>query len=81
MDIQDLQNDKLDIIHWISGLQDYSVVEKIKAIMSKNRSITMTPEQKTAIDDALASIEENGTQHHDSVMEKTIKKFPQLFQK
>lgn len=37
MDTQQLQNDKLNIIHWISELQDYSVVEKIKAIMSKNK--------------------------------------------
>ena len=33
MDVQDLQNDKLDLIHWISELQDYAVVEKIKEIM------------------------------------------------
>lgn len=34
MNTQELQNDKLNIIRWISELQDYSVVEKIKAIMS-----------------------------------------------
>lgn len=36
MDVQDLQNDKLDLIHWISELQDYTVVEKIKEIMSSS---------------------------------------------
>lgn len=30
MDIQKLQNDKLTIINWISELQDYSLVEKLK---------------------------------------------------
>lgn len=81
MNTQELQNDKLNIIHWISELQDYSVVEKIKAIMSKNKDVALTTEQKNAIDQAFVSIEKNGTITHDAVMEQTKKKFPQLFQK
>ena len=81
MNTQELQNDKLNIIHWISELQDYSVIEKIKAIMSKNKDVSLTSEQKNAIDKALVSIEENGTKTHDAVMEQTKKKFPNLFQK
>ncbi|MHC5354843.1 hypothetical protein ACYSNX_11860 [Myroides sp. LJL115] len=81
MNTQELQNDKLNIIHWISELQDYSVIEKIKAIMSKNKDVSLTLEQKNAIDQALVSIEENGAKTHDAVMEQTRKKFPNLFQK
>ena len=81
MDTQQLQNDKLNIIHWISELQDYSVVEKIKSIMSTAKDVSLTLEQRNAIDDAFVSIEKNGTKSHDAVMEQTKKKFPQLFQK
>lgn len=81
MNTQELQNDKLNIIRWISELQDYSVVEKIKAIMSKNKDVALTLEQKNAIDQAFVSIEKNGTKAHDAVMEQTKKKFPNLFQK
>ena len=81
MDTPELQNDKLNIIHWISELQDYSVVKKIKAIMSKNKDVVLTTEQKNDIDGAFVSIEKNGTKPHDAVMEQTKKKYPQLFQK
>lgn len=81
MNTQELQNDKLNIIHWISELQDYSVVEKIKAIMRKNKDVSLTIGQKTAIDQAFVSIEKNGTKSHEIVMEQTKKKFPNLFQK
>lgn len=81
MDTQKLQNDKLNIIHWISELQDYSVVEKIKSIMNMSTENTLSAEQKKAIDKAFTSIENNGTKSHDTVMEQTKKKFPQLFQK
>lgn len=81
MNTQELQKDKLNIIHWISELQDYAIVEKIKAIMSKNKDVALSTEQKNAIDDAFVSIEKNGTKPHDAVMEQTKRKFPQLFQK
>lgn len=77
MNTQEMLNDKLNIIHWISELQDYSVVEKIKSIMEDSLSI----EQKTAINDGFISIEQQGTVSHESVMEQTKQKFPHLFQK
>jgi len=81
MNTQQLQNEKLKIISWISELQDYSVIEKIKAIMSKAKEVSLTAEQKNAIDEALVSIEKNGTKSHDDVAEQTKKKFPHLFKK
>jgi len=68
MDTQQLQNDKLNII-------------QIKSIMSTAKDVSLTLEQRNAIDDAFVSIEKNGTKSHDAVMEQTKKKFPQLFQK
>jgi len=81
MSTQQLQNDKLSIISWISELQDYSLVEKIKAIMSTSKVTSLTAEQKNAIDQALISIKKNGTKPHETVMEETKKKFPHLFQR
>lgn len=81
MNTQELQNDKLNIIHWISELQDYSVVEKIKSIMNTTKEDSLSIEQKKAIDEAFISIEQQGTVSHERVMEQTKKKFPHLFQK
>lgn len=36
MNIQQLQSDKLSIINWITQLQDYSLVEKVKSIMGSS---------------------------------------------
>ncbi|MFK7049506.1 hypothetical protein FLACOL_00620 [Flavobacterium columnare] len=79
MNTQQLQNDKLNIINWISQLQDYSVVEKIKTLMSTADTSTLTNEQKNAIDQALQSIETKGTIPHNTVMEETKKRFPHLY--
>jgi len=81
MDIQKLQNEKLTIINWISELQDYSLVEKIKTIMSKSKETFLTTEQQNAIDQALVSIEKNGTKSHETVMLETKKKYPHVFHK
>jgi len=81
MNTQELQNDKLNIIHWISELQDYSVVEKIKSIMSTTKDVSLSVEQRNAIDEAFVSMEQQGTVSHESVMEQTKQKFPHLFQK
>lgn len=81
MDTQQLQEDKLSIINWISELQDYSLVKEIKALMRKDKDVSLTTVQKKAIDEALLSIEKNGTKSHDTVMEETKNKFPHLFQK
>ena len=74
MNIQELQNDKLNIINWISQLQDYSLVEKVKSIMSSPDACLLSNEQKKAIDEALQSIETKGTTPHNAVMEETKKR-------
>jgi hypothetical protein len=79
MNIQQLQNDKLSIINWISQLQDYSIVEKVKSIMSSPDECLLSNDQKRAIDEALKSIETKGTTEHNTVMEETKKRFPHLY--
>ena len=81
MNIQQFQTDKLSIINWINQLQDYSVLDKVKNIMSssENEVCKLSNEQKRAIDEAIISIEKDGTIPHDVVMEETKKLFPQYF--
>lgn len=79
MNIQQLQNDKLRIIQWMSQLEDFSLVEKIKSIMSSTDTCLLSNEQKNAIDEALKSIELKGTTPHNSVMDETKKRFPHLY--
>lgn len=79
MNAQQLQNDKLSIINWMSQLEDFSLVEKVKAIMSSPDACLLSNEQKKAIDEALQSIETKGTTPHDTVMEETRKRFPHLY--
>jgi hypothetical protein len=77
MDTKQLQTDKLDIISWVSHLQDSSVVEKIKTIMNSESSLSQ--EQKNAIDEAILSIENSGSTPHNMVMEETKRRFPHLY--
>ncbi len=79
MNIQQLQSDKLSIINWITQLQDYSLVEKVKSIMGSSDACLLSNEQKKAIDVALQSIEVKGTTPHNDVMEETKKRFPHLY--
>ena len=79
MSIQQLQNDKLNIINWVSQLQDYSLIEKIKSLMGTNDECLLSNEQKNDIDEALKSIETKGTVPHNTVMEETKKRFPHLY--
>jgi hypothetical protein len=79
MNIQQLQKDKLRIIQWMSQLEDFSLVEKVKSIMSSPDTCLLSNEQKNAIDEALKSIELKGTTPHNSAMDETKKRFPHLY--
>ena len=79
MNTQQLQDDKLSIINWITQLQDYSLVEKVKAIMSSSNDCLLSKKKKKAIDESLQSIETKGTIPHKNVMEETKKRFPHLY--
>lgn len=79
LNTQQIQADKLNIINWITQLQDDVVVEKIKSLMSASDICLLTNEQKEAIDDALISIKTKGTIPHNIVVEETKKRYPHLF--
>lgn len=57
MDHKQLQSDKLHLINWITHIQDYTLIEKIKSLMStSNENLALTKEQELIL--AL----ENGTE-------------------
>jgi len=78
MEAQQLQTDKINIINWINQLQDNSLIEQIKSMMVSDVCL-LSNEQKNAIDEALKSIEKEGTIPHNAVMEETKKRFPHLY--
>lgn len=47
MDHKQLQDDKLHLISWITQIQDYHLIEKIKSLMNtSNENIHLTEEQQ-----------------------------------
>ena len=51
MKTSQLQSDKLNIINWITEIQDFEIVEKIKVIMSSDRKpYNLTDEQQEILD-------------------------------
>ncbi len=79
MEIQQLQSEKLNIIAWVSQLQDFSVIEKVKSIMIDQKQCTLTELQKKAIDESIASVSLSGTISHKKVMAEAKTRFPHLF--
>ena len=54
MKTSQLQSDKLNIINWITEIQDSSIVEKIKVIMSSDRKpYNLTDEQQEILDNQI----------------------------
>ena len=50
MNTQKLQNDKLNLIQWITQIQDHALIEKIKSLMSaSNENLALTKEQELII--------------------------------
>lgn len=44
MNIQQIQNDKLNLISWITQLQDVSLIEKLRKIQAKTDTSDTIPE-------------------------------------
>lgn len=81
MSVQQIENDKLKLIHWITELHDIAILEEIKKIMYSKDVSNLSDEEKLAVDEALKSIAEKGVIPHNQVMEETEKLYPNLFKK
>jgi predicted transcriptional regulator len=69
--------------------EDFSQIEAVKAFMNaskikfeiKENASKLTDEQKSAIDEAIESIEKKGLIEHHVVMEETKKRFAHLYKR
>ncbi len=78
MSLDKINCDKLEIIHWISELQDKDVIGELKALMKAKPNPKLTQKEKKAIDDGLESMKE-GTESYELILKETKEKFPHLF--
>ncbi|PIX09234.1 MAG: hypothetical protein COZ75_07835 [Flavobacteriaceae bacterium CG_4_8_14_3_um_filter_34_10] len=62
-----------------SALKAFVKSLKVKFEIFKEKPISLSKEQKIAIDEAITSIETKGTIEHHTLMEETKKRFPHLF--
>ncbi|MEZ4787074.1 hypothetical protein [Flavobacterium haoranii] len=81
MSSHQLEHEKLKLIHWITELRDNAVIEKLQKIMSAEQSESLSKNERAAIDEALNSIDKNGTLSHNQVMEETKNRYSNLFKK
>lgn len=78
----DIQAEKLSLIEWLAGINDSRIIKQFKALQRSNQEQmenSLTSAEKSAIDKGLKSIAEGKVHTHESVMESTQKKYPNLF--
>jgi len=76
----DIQADKLSIIEWLAGINDSKIIRQFKSIqISSQKQTDLTTVEKSAIDQGMKSIAEGKVHTHESVMESTREKYPNLF--
>ena len=80
--MMDIKEEKLELIQWLAGINDSRIIRQFKSLQQSNQeqvNTSLTPAEKSAIDQGLKSIAEGKVHTHESVMQSTKKKFPELF--
>ncbi len=79
----DIQADKLSLIKWIVGINDSRIIRQFKSLQNSNQqqanTTSLTPAEKSAIDEGLKSIAEGKVHNNESVVQSTKRKYPNLF--
>ena len=78
----DIQADKLSLIKWLAGINDSRIIRQFKSLQKSSQeqvNVSLTPEEKSAIDQGLKSIAEGRVHTHKSIMQSTREKYPNLF--
>lgn len=78
----DIQEEKINLIHWLSKVSDTKVISQIKAIQLANKESDidfLSPDEKRAIEKGLKQIEEGKVKSHEAVMSTIRATFPTLF--
>lgn len=77
----DIQSEKLDLIQWIAGLDDLSLIKLVSSIKLSDElgKEDLSDELKSALDESLVDIKEGKTLSQEQVKNQTREKFPHLF--
>lgn len=78
----DIQEEKINLILWLSKINDTKVINQIKAIQIENEESDiyyLSSDEKRAIEKGLKQIEEGKVKSHDTVMDSVKATFPTLF--
>jgi hypothetical protein len=78
----DIQEEKINLIHWLSKVSDAKVISQIKAIQLANNEpdiYFLSPDEKRAIEKGLQQIKEGKVKSHEQVMSSIKATFPTLF--
>lgn len=78
----DLQSEKLDLIKWLTGLEDPDIITQVRNVqkLQQKESKELSESEKEAIEIGLQSIKQGKTHSHHSVLEETESKYPNLFE-
>lgn len=81
MNTHDLQYEKINLINWITRLQDATVIAKLKKIQSnEDKALDLEDLELTkALDEAIESLDKEGGIPHEQVMSKMKSKYPNFY--
>lgn len=71
----DLDKRKIAAAQKLLATEHASVIEQVEHILSDNRSVMLTKNQKEMIDEALYSLENDGKMLHDDVVRETHQRY------
>jgi predicted transcriptional regulator len=77
-----IQAEKLDIIQWLAKINDSKIIRQfvlLKRMSEEAGPLTLSQEEKEAIEKGLKAVEEGRYQTHEEVMAATKKKYAHLF--
>jgi hypothetical protein len=80
----DIQAEKLALIQWLAGINDGQVISRFRALKRTSEEAapeTMSPAEKEAIRQGLASVQAGKTVSDEEVNRLTREKYPQLFKR
>jgi hypothetical protein len=78
----DIKEEKINLIYWLSKINDTKVINQIKAIQLENEALDiyhLSSDEKRAIEKGLKQIEEGKVKSHHTVMGTIKATFPTLF--
>jgi len=77
-----IQAEKINLIQWLASIEDVKIIRQLKMLrntIQQKEHVTLTNEEKAAIDKGLQSIKDGHVQSHEEVMKSTREKYPNLF--